>query len=241
MIRVAIVDDDSSMADLLASYLEKYAVKNGVEFGTDKFSDSVNFLTGYTSRYDIVFLDIEMPDMNGMDVARKMRDIDESAALVFVTNMRQYAINGYEVGADDFMIKPVAYYDFAMKLDRVMKRLGKRGLPTVAINNEGIMKYIPINAVSYVEVFHHRLVYHTDDGVFESRGSLNKIESLFTENNFARCNNFCLVNLGYVKGVDGHTLFVGNGISKKTDEISISHPRRKAFIASLNKYLGLLV
>ena len=202
MIYAAIVDDDTAMTDMLESYIRRYAEENGSEFMTDKFTNPINFLTAYNSKYDVVLLDIDMPDMSGMDTAKKMREMDENVALVFVTNMRQYAINGYEVGADDFIVKPVAYYDFAMKLDRVMKRLNKREAPKVQINCDGMMRYVPVNAIRYVEVFHHRLVYHTYDGDLEARGSLNKIEPFLTENNFARCNNFCLVNLVCVKGVD---------------------------------------
>ena len=241
MIYAAIVDDDGVVAEELASYLERYARESGTEFEADRFSNPVNFLTAYSSRYDVVFLDIDMPDMNGMDVARRMREMDENVALVFVTNMRQYAINGYEVGADDFIVKPVAYYDFAMKLDRVMKRLNKREAPKVQISCDGMMRYVPVNAIRYVEVFHHRLVYHTYDGDLEARGSLNKIEPFLTENNFARCNNFCLVNLGCVKGVDGFTLHISGKGGKGEEEISVSHPRKKAFVAALNKYLGFVI
>ncbi len=242
MLHVAIVDDDQKIANLLETFLKRYTDDGKAEFSVDWYSNPVNFLTAYTNRYDLVFLDIELPDMNGMDVARKMREMDAAVALIFVTNMRQYAINGYEVDADDFIVKPVTYYDFAMKLDRVLKKIDKKEEVKITINDDGIVKYLPINTIRYVEVYHHRLSYHTSEGVFEARGSLNKIESLFIENNFSRCNNYCLVNLRYVKGLDGYTLFVGYGQnSKEYDQITISHPRKKEFVAALNKYLGVII
>ena len=79
MIYAAIVDDDGVVAEELASYLERYARESGTEFEADRFSNPVNFLTAYSSRYDVVFLDIDMPDMNGMDVARRMRAMDEDS------------------------------------------------------------------------------------------------------------------------------------------------------------------
>ena len=115
-----------------------------------------------------------------------------------------------------------------------------REVPKIAIKNEGMTRYIAINTIRYVEVFRHRLVYHTCDGSIEARGSLNKIEPLLTANNFERCNSCYLVNLKYVMGIEGYTLFVGYGQnSKKMDELSVSHPRKKDFIAALNKYLGV--
>lgn len=240
MINVAIVDDDEKVVDMLRSYLERFSKENDIEFQAESFGCAVDFLSAFTDRYDIVFLDIELPDMNGIDAARKMREIDGTVALIFVTNMRQYAINGYEVNADDFIVKPVPYFDFSLKLSRVLKKIGVREVPKIAIKNEGMTRYIAINTIRYVEVFRHRLVYHTCDGSIEARGSLNKIEPLLTANNFERCNSCYLVNLKYVMGIEGYTLFVGYGQnSKKMDELSVSHPRKKDFIAALNKYLGV--
>ena len=242
MLHVAIVDDDKNIVALLESFLNHYTQEGKAKFSVDAYSNPVEFLSAYTNRHDLVFLDIELPEMNGMDVARKLRQMDTTVALVFVTNMRQYAINGYEVDADDFIVKPVTYYDFAMKLDRVIKKIEKKESIKITINCDTGVKYIPIDTIRYVEVAHHKLTYHTAEGVLESRGSLNKIESVFLENNFSRCNNYCLVNLRYVTGVDGHTLFVGYGKnSKEYEEISISHPRKKEFVASLNRYLGVIL
>ena len=72
-----------------------------------QYTNPVIFLTQYTNRYDLVLLDIEMPDMNGMVVANKLRAIDDEVPLIFITNMRKYAIKGYEVNASDFILKPI--------------------------------------------------------------------------------------------------------------------------------------
>lgn len=244
MLHVAIVDDDEKIADLMKSFLKQYTDERKTVFSVECYSDPADFLSVYGNGdcYDMIFLDIELPGMNGMDVARKIRDIDIDVALVFVTNMRQYAIKGYEVDADDFIVKPVSYYDFAMKLDRVLRKIEKKETVKIAVNCDGVVKYLPIDTIRYVEVARHRLTYHTDEGILETRGSLNKIEELFLENNFSRCNNYCLVNLRYVTGIDGHTLFVGYGRNnQESDPISISYPRKKEFVASLNKYLGVIL
>lgn len=244
MLRVAIIDDDEKIAEQLKVFLKKYTDDGKEAFNPECYSAPADFLSVYGNgdSYDLIFLDIELPGMNGMDVARKIRERDVSVGLVFVTNMRQYAINGYEVDADDFIVKPVSYYDFAMKLDRVLKKRAKKETAKIPVNCDGTMKYVPVDTIRYVEVSRHKLSYHTDEGVLETRGSLNKIEEFFIENNFSRCNNYCLVNLRYVTGIDGHTLFVGYGRnSKEPDEISISYPRKKEFVASLNKYLGVVL
>ena len=86
--------------------------EKGVEFETEHFSEAYSFLTNYTARFDIVLMDIELPGLNGMDAAEKLRRIDKNVVLIFITNMAQFAVRGYAVDAMDFIVKPVSYYDF---------------------------------------------------------------------------------------------------------------------------------
>ena len=88
-------------------------------------------MSDYKPVYDIIFLDIDMPTMNGIELAKYIRKMDGEVSIVFVTNMAKYAINGYEVDADDFIVKPVRYGNFKLKLDRVIKKHGsKKNVPT---------------------------------------------------------------------------------------------------------------
>ena len=239
MLNIAIVEDERDAAELLKAYLERYSREKGVPCRSVWFDNPINFLSKYNASFDLVLLDIELPDMNGMDAARKMREMDGSIALIFVTNMAQYAISGYEVDADDFVVKPVSYYDFVLKLDRVLKKITVKEEAKITVNNDGAVKYIAVKNVRYVEVIKHKLLYHTLDGNFEVRGTLKKAEPLLLENNFRKCNNYCLVNLLYVSGLKGYALTVSYGHgSNKADEIMVSHPRKKDFVKALNLYLG---
>lgn len=240
MFSIAIVDDEKTAADAIQAILARYAAERNIVFHTDWYSNPVQFLTQYTNRYDLVLLDIDMPGLNGMDAARKLRDMDDMVSLMFITNMRQYAISGYEVNADDFVVKPVSYYDLAMKLDRVRKKDMRKEQDVVSVKDDGVVKFIPVRDIRYVEVLKHRLLYHTPDKVYEERGTLKKLEPVLVSNHFSKCNNYCLVNLRFVSGIDGFTLFISYGRNSDAhDEVQISHPRKKEFIAALNKYLGL--
>lgn len=122
MINVAIVEDEDCAANNLSEYLNTFGRQNNTEIKAERFRDAISLLTGYSGKFDIVFMDIELPEMNGMDAAKKLREIDMSVTLVFVTNMAQYAVKGYEVGAVDYIVKPVSYYDFSLKLRRILYR-----------------------------------------------------------------------------------------------------------------------
>ena len=94
MYKIAIVEDEWESAENLTACFEKYTREYGVEFNITYFKNGFNFLDEYTPDYDIVFMDVDMPQMNGLKTAKKLRMIDTSVVLVFVTFLAKYAING---------------------------------------------------------------------------------------------------------------------------------------------------
>lgn len=123
-VRVAVVEDDEKAAATLKQYLTRYGEENQISFKIGMYSNAISILEQYSANYDIIFMDIRMPYLNGMDAAHRLRVLDSTVALIFVTSLTQYAVSGYEVDAMDYIIKPVNYYDFALKLSRVLKRIG---------------------------------------------------------------------------------------------------------------------
>ncbi len=232
MINIAIVEDEKSSADLLKSYFDKYSEKKGTKFRIVHFDNPVNFLTNYTSNYDMVLMDIELPDINGLDVSRKLRHLDKTVTLIFVTNMSQFAVMGYEVDAFDYIVKPVMYYDFALKLERALEHINSRNITKLQVVVDDAIKCISSSELKYVEVINHRLIYHTTDGEFVATGSLKGVEQRLIPAGFAKCNNCYLVNLRYVTGIKDFTVTVDG------EELQISHPKRREFKRALNDYLG---
>lgn len=112
MFKTAIVEDNSVDAGKLKDFLERFAAKSGEVFITTVFKDAADFLNGYKQIYDMVFMDIELPGINGMEAAHKLRTVDGKVTLIFVTNMARFAVKGYEVDAADYVVKPVHYGEF---------------------------------------------------------------------------------------------------------------------------------
>lgn len=134
MIRTVIVEDDDAAAELLAGYLDRYGGEHGETFSSVRYDNAVTFLEKYASDADIVFMDIEMEDLDGMKAAAKLRERDRSVTLIFVTNMAQFAIKGYEVDALDFIVKPVGYHDFAFRLKKAVARIRANEEKYVSVN-----------------------------------------------------------------------------------------------------------
>ena len=127
MIRIALIEDESEAKDLFMTNLDRYSKEHGVEFTVAHFCNAMTFLESYKPVYDIVFMDIKMPDMNGLDAAHRLRQLDPSVILIFLTNLSQYAVRGYEVNALDFIVKPISYYVLVLKLERALHRLENEG------------------------------------------------------------------------------------------------------------------
>ena len=121
MIRIAIVEDDQSADDQLTACLEKLSLQSKEVFDLSHYHDAQQFLFAFHSQFDLIFMDIEMPNMDGLSAARRMREIDSNVALVFVTNLARYAINGYEVSALDYILKPLDYDAFYLKMQKVLR------------------------------------------------------------------------------------------------------------------------
>ena len=191
-----------------------------------------NLLEDYRPVYDIIFLDVEMLHLDGMETARRIRELDSDVLLIFITNMAQYAIKGYAVGALDYVLKPVPYFAFSQQLQKAVNQLAKRTRHYLAVPVDGGMRRLDAATIYYIESEGHRVHFYTEDGDFSAPGALKALEEKLAGRLFARCNSGYLVNLAQVSGVQQNTVQVG------PHELQISRPKRRAFLAALADYIG---
>lgn len=183
MTRIAIVEDEAAVREQLAGYVQRYTRQYGIQFEVTMFTDGVEILEDYRPVYDIIFLDVEMQHLDGMETARRIRELDSDVLLIFITNMAQYAIKGYAVGALDYVLKPVPV--------------------------DGGMRRLDAATIYYIESEGHRVHFYTEDGDFSAPGALKVLEEKLAGRLFARCNSGYLVNLAQVSGVQQNTVQVG--------------------------------
>ena len=232
MRNIAIVEDENAAASLLKGYIDQYSEKNGQEFQVDRFENGLDFLKNYKSTYSVVFMDIQMPGCNGMDIAFRLREIDKTVSIIFVTNLSQYAQKGYEVDAVGYLMKPVSYYDFVLKFKKALDIYSMNEEQRVTVAVSGGFCRISTDKLMYVEVARHRLYYHLVDDVIEVTGALSKVEEELKQYGFMRCNQCFLVNPKFVVSVKGYEVQVGNEI------LAISRPRKNAFMEELTAWLA---
>lgn len=235
MLKVAIVEDDRSSAEVLKRFLDRCTKENGTEFLVTVYGNGMEFLESYRPGFDIVFMDIEMPLMDGMEAAKRLREIDRRVCLIFVTNMFQLAVKGYEVDAMDFVIKPIEYFNFSLKIKKAAAYCAGLASKDVCLQLKSGFKKIKAEDIYYIESVGHNIVYHTNGGLLEVRGTMKDTEKLVEGEHFSRCGNSYLVNLKYVSELSGNTIKAGG------DTIAIGRTKRKAFLSELTDYLGGLI
>ena len=234
MIQIALVDDNEFDRSELRRCLVRYEKENHIELKLTEFEDGEDIVTDYTAEYDLILLDIEMRFMNGMKAAEEIRRMDENVAIIFITNMPQYAIRGYKVRAMDYMLKPISYFSFSETLNRALAHRNKQEAKYITISLKGGKVRVDVSKICYVEVQDHLLIYHTLDGNYIAKGRMKDLEEMLDPKRFFRCNRCYIVNLSYVEN------YQGNDLRVHSDLIQISRSRKKQFLDAMNIYINEL-
>ena len=238
MIKAAIVEDESECAETLAAYIDRYAKATGESISVERFADGSEFLKDFRPIYDIVFMDIEMPGVDGLDTAKYLREVDALVCIVFVTNMAQYAIKGYEVNAMDFIVKPVTYSDLSYRMKKIMSYVhGLENKRDVVIRYKNDIFRVNVADIRFVEVNDYMLDWHLTgaDGasvVKNSVETLSDAEARLPAAMFAKCNKGVLVNLMYVSELRGNDVIVGS------DVLPLSRSKRRGFVDRVTTFNG---
>lgn len=231
MLKIAIVENEADQAELLRGYVMRYAEESGVKCQAVIYSNGLEFISGYSPGFDAVFMDIRMPLVDGMEAAERLRRVDESVILIFVTNMAQLAIKGYKVNAMDFIVKPVSYFDFSLEMQKINREHDRRSSDYIWVKAGGVLRRVDFADITYIEIIMHDIYMHTVGETLNFRGSLKSLEEQLDGRSFSRCNNCYIVNLAYVTGVRDDTVVLETG-----DELHMSRTRKRAFMNDFTAY-----
>lgn len=232
-VTVAVIDDDEKQLNTIKSYFATVGETLEQEFRVDTFTDGLMFLNSFKDCYDILMLDIEMPLIDGVSLAKKIRQTGSRCSIIFITHMPQYAIDGYEVEATAYILKPLKLLNFTEAVKRAVKRvvaLNTQAVNIVLSGRNGI-KSIASSEIYFIEAMGHNIIFHTADGEYNDRTTLNGLEEKLKDVDFARCNSCYLVNLKYVDDI------MNNTVSVKGKELTISRNKKKDFIEKYMEYI----
>lgn len=230
MIKIAMVDDEIESMQDVVKMISDFFEKRNEEFQINTYSNSLEFLSRYKGQFDLIIIDIAMPGINGLEMSKKIREVDSAVNMVFLTTMKQFAINGYEVSAVGFIVKPVTEYSLALTMNRVLAKLQNKASRKLVINLRQGVTVVSTDELRYIDVCFHHVVYHTADKEIEAYGTLTEAEEKLKGLPFARCNNSTIVNLNHVTKTTNSEVFLGD------TQLIISRGKKKDFINAVLKF-----
>ena len=236
MIKVALVDDDVTEREHLQEMFARLNDEIPQSLSVEPYESGEELLRAFDDSYQLLCLDIEFaaddPTQNGIELAKKIRRTNTTVMIIFITNLAQMAISGYEVRAFDFILKPLSYGDFAMKLKSAIGLLQERKSDTLQIHTPQGFQLLSTEDITYIEVDGHYITYHTFGSVYRVKGSLKDVEKEVFGLPFKRCNNCYLVNLKYVDSIDKEDVIVGG------ERLRMSRPKKREFLQAVSEYIG---
>ncbi|VUX14619.1 MULTISPECIES: LytR/AlgR family response regulator transcription factor [Dorea] len=231
MFKIAVAEDEDIFAEELRNYFGRFEEESGERFCVTYYKDGDDLVQEYQSQFDLILMDIQMKFMDGMSAAEEIRAVDSKVVIIFITNMTQYAVKGYEVDAMDYILKPVKYFTFSQKLERALSRIKQRREIFMSIAVKGGMYRISVEELLYIESQGHTLNYHTQKEVISVRANLSEMETELRMHGFSRINKGCIVNMKYVDMVMNGECYVNGGA------LPIARNRKKSFMDELTEYI----
>ena len=234
MVTVYFVEDQKKDQELLIDYLDRFEKENAVRFDVRPFTNASLFLSQYKFDGDIIFMDIDMPGLNGFDASVELRKNDSRSVLIFLTNLQQYAIKGYSVNAFDFIAKPLSYYQFSTLMKRALKKASLDRESDVVINTRNQIFKLDIKLLTYIEIIDHQLIYHTDERDYVCWETMSSIKEQFLGKGFCSASVSVLVNLRRVDSITSAVVTLND--AKKT-KIFLSRSQKKEFAKAFASYI----
>lgn len=199
--RIAICDDMPEELEKISSLVTEYGRNRGISFRITTYSSAAEFLKEVESGgdFDAVLLDICMPEISGIEAAKRIRGLNKKAKIIFLTTSRDYAVEAFSLSAAHYLIKPFSGEEF----EEAMGRLFGCGKSRLSIRCEEGLRTIELDDVEYFEVRGHNLYITLSDGEqLCLRQTLSAIREQIGENtSFAGCGASYIINLGHVRKI----------------------------------------
>lgn len=231
-LKIAICDDEQNQIEYLLGVLSSWAGKNRHVVEIRTYSSAKSFLFDWSEEkdFDILLLDIEMPEMNGVELAKMVRKENSTVQIVFITGYYEYFSDGFDVSALHYLIKPADERKLLPVLDRAVSNLNYRQRSVLLTLADGDVK-VSLADICYVESENVHVVVHTTSGIYRSRISLAKFAEQLDET-FMKVHRSYIVALKYIKKITRTDITMLSG-----DLVPISRGMYDEVHAALIKFL----
>lgn len=208
--RIAICDDEQNQIEYITSIVASWSAHEGHGCEIRTFASAEAFLFEYEEdkAYDILLLDVEMKNMNGIELAKRIRKDNNRAEIIFITSHFEFVGEGYEVDALHYLIKPISVEKLTQVLTKAAEKLSVEP-PSVVISCEGETVKLYEADIRYVESFLHYIVIHTKDKEYKIKENISVFENRVSDD-FYRIHRSYLVSLKHITRISRTSVNIGN-------------------------------
>ncbi len=233
MITAAIVDDDPNIRETLQAALITDTQKRRIPVQLSVCASGSEFLTLPQEKWDLVLMDVEMPGQNGIETARQLRRVNERATIIFITNYIQYALEGYEVQAFRYLLKPIDAAQFEQVVGTALDEIHHRQTAYLQLKGRSEIIRLAIDELIYAETERGHLLLHTPGKVLECYSTMEKLEQELKQEAFFRCHSSFLVALEAVRQIEKQDVVLKDGT-----RVPVSKNRKKGMKQALTNFWG---
>lgn len=230
MLKIALCEDDQLQRELVKNYIDRSLLNRNYEIF--EFKSGEELIANYPQKLDILFLDIQMKEINGMDAAKKIRTFDNNVEIIFITGIWDYVQEGYEVRAYRYIIKPIDFNSFKTQLNLCIKEIENQKRPSIVVTYKGEVNKIDIGSIVYIETDNRNTLIHTKEKSYRSNMGISKLEKYLEGSTFFRCHNSFLINLEYINKIGQDSVFL------EEYEIQVSRHKMKELKIQFTSFLG---
>lgn len=199
--KIAICEDNKSCRKSLINNILIYSKNNNLNIDIAEFEDGTEILNNFKqNEYNIIFLDIYMKSLDGIETARKIRDLDKACLIIFSTISEGHALDAYSVQAIDYLVKPITYKQLEYTLNRCIPMVSSQNKFIKVLSNRLTYK-IPHKEILFIEVFNKVCLIHTtNDKIVKTYTPLSELENELGEG-FLRCHRSYVINMNHIKEI----------------------------------------
>jgi DNA-binding LytR/AlgR family response regulator len=210
-LNIAICDDEKSQRDYLTVLVSKWAASEGLTCAASTYDSAEAYLFSRedANPADILLLDVQMKALDGVALAKKLRQADERVQIIFITGYPDYMAEGYEVSALHYLLKPVDEQKLRETLDRAVRLLSEKPR-VITIQTGGGVVSVRADGIYYAEVFSHHVELHTEAETYRLSMSMKELEKLLGEG-FFRCHRSYIAGLAHVRRVTRTAMLLDSG------------------------------
>lgn len=233
MIVIGICDGEQTVRSLLASFVERYKSETNTEIQLLSYSTGEKLLKNYMLDLDLIFLEIPLRQINGLKIAEHLRRYDARVRIVFLTTVLTYVLEAYDVGASNYLLKPLSYAKFCKELSKISTTRKEHEEKSFLEQRKNTIHKIYFHDVRYIETNGKSTLIHTIHDSLPSSRQMKQYEALFADSTLVRCHAGFIVNLRYFQTLEEMTILLTDGT-----KLPVSRNRRKQVLSQIRRLYG---